>query len=48
LGMISTRKASLNQKIKLMKGIKVDKQLMRQINNEIKFLENLQKSMKEN
>ena len=48
LGMISTRKASLNQKIKSMNGIQMEKQLMRQINNEIKFLENLQKSIKEN
>ena len=47
LGLISTRKASLNQKIKLMNNIKLDKPLMRQINNEIKFLENLQKLMKE-
>ena len=47
LGLISTRKASLNQKIKLMKGIKVNKELTKQINNEIKFLENLQKLMKE-
>ena len=47
LGLISTRKATLNQKIKLMKGIKVNKELTKQINNEIKFLENLQKLMKE-
>ena len=47
LGRISVRKATLNQKLKKMNGIKSNKELIKQINNEIKFLDTLSESIRE-